>query len=480
MRYIKKIILENFQSHKYSIIELNEELNVIVGPSDTGKSAIIRGLKWALYNEPSGDYFIREGEREASVTIEFSDNTIIKRYRSKSKNIYYLYKINGEELVFEGFGTNVPQEIIDEIGIEKIHLDSEESVSINLGEQLEGAFLLSEKSAIRASAIGRLVGVNVIDDALRESLKDNRNISTIRKTLDDSVLTLEEELKQYDYLSEINNKLNKIDAIKGNIIEKTEKYNTLIRLNDNLNKSNLSLTESIIYLNKLKEIKNIDLKVSKIEDLYIKHKYFINKKNNYLKIVNGIKEDDYIINKLKNLNLTQNIFELLSNSLIKLNKLQNVQYKKIKYESEITKCNNIIDKLKYVSVIENSSVIMQNRLTLLKSFININENMNINMRNILIGQKYISKFNNLNIVDINLSKLEILERKLTNLQHTNDKIKKINLEKTKIVNNVIQNKKDINDFLIDYEELLSKQEICPFCLSSIDDGKIKHIMAHYK
>ena len=59
MRYIKKIILENFQSHKYSVIELNEELNVIVGPSDSGKSAIIRGLKWALYNEPSGDYFIR-------------------------------------------------------------------------------------------------------------------------------------------------------------------------------------------------------------------------------------------------------------------------------------------------------------------------------------------------------------------------------------------------------------------------------------
>ena len=49
MRYIKKIILQNFQSHKYSIVELDEQLNVIVGPSDSGKSAIIRALKWVLY-----------------------------------------------------------------------------------------------------------------------------------------------------------------------------------------------------------------------------------------------------------------------------------------------------------------------------------------------------------------------------------------------------------------------------------------------
>lgn len=83
MRYIKKIILQNFQSHKYTVIELDEELNVIVGPSDSGKSAIIRALKWVLYNEPAGDFFIREGEREASVTLEFSDNIKVKRFRKK-------------------------------------------------------------------------------------------------------------------------------------------------------------------------------------------------------------------------------------------------------------------------------------------------------------------------------------------------------------------------------------------------------------
>ena len=75
MKYIKKVNLVNFQSHKDTTIEFDKGLNIIVGASDSGKTSILRGIKWALYNDPSGDYFIREGESECSVTIYFSDMT---------------------------------------------------------------------------------------------------------------------------------------------------------------------------------------------------------------------------------------------------------------------------------------------------------------------------------------------------------------------------------------------------------------------
>ena len=133
MKYLKTVILKNFQSHKYSVIEFDRGLNVIVGPSDTGKSSIIRAIKWALYNEPSGDYFIRKGETDVEVSLLFSDGTKIKRYRSRSKNQYILYDKLGEEIKYEGFGLGVPEEIIEKIGIEKIYLDSDETNSINLG-----------------------------------------------------------------------------------------------------------------------------------------------------------------------------------------------------------------------------------------------------------------------------------------------------------------------------------------------------------
>lgn len=40
-------------------------------------------------------------------------------------------------------------------------------------------------------------------------------------------------------------------------------------------------------------------------------------------------------------------------------------------------------------------------------------------------------------------------------------------------------KKSINDNLKTYEDLLIKSEICPFCLSNINENKIEHIIKHY-
>ena len=214
MKYIRKVILENFQSHKYTEMEFDKYLNVIVGPSDHGKSAVIRGIKWALFNEPSGDFFIREGEKECSVTIEFNDNTKVKRYRSKSKNAYYLYDENGTEMIFEGFGTTVPQEIIDKTLIRKVILDGGTSNAINIGEQLEGPFLLSEKNSVRANAIGRLVGVHIIDDALKDTLKDSRNLNIKKKSHESSLENLQENLSEYNYLEDLNKSLTKLEKIR--------------------------------------------------------------------------------------------------------------------------------------------------------------------------------------------------------------------------------------------------------------------------
>ena len=228
MKYLKTVILENFQSHKYSSIDFDEALNIIIGPSDSGKTAIIRGIKWVLYNEPLGDFFIRQGENEASVTLVFSDNTKVKRLRSKSKNLYILYKKNGEEIRFEGFGLNIPEEIIEEIGIRKIELDSNETNTINIAEQLEGPFLLSEKPSTRAMAIGRLIGVNIIDDALKETLRDIRNLSINRRITENKIFKTENELKEYDYLYELELKLKKAEEIRKILCEKSNRHEKLM------------------------------------------------------------------------------------------------------------------------------------------------------------------------------------------------------------------------------------------------------------
>ncbi|HOK63609.1 MAG TPA: AAA family ATPase, partial [Soehngenia sp.] len=284
MKYITKLILENFQSHKYSELVFNEGMNVIIGPSDSGKSAIIRALKWVLYNEPAGDYFIRENENQCSVTIHTNDGFILKRYRTRSKNGYSLTYPNGEELIFEGIGSSVPDEIIDTIGIRKIQLDSDESASINIGEQLEGPFLLSEKTSTRANAIGRLVGVNILDDAIKETVKDIKNINSRKKNLEESLDNINSELESYIYLDELSSIYNEL-KVRVNLLEdKNRKLEKLLTLKSNLNfiQSNKENTEVILMkLENIHEIEILSGKLSKEINKYYNFEKILEKLNVY-------------------------------------------------------------------------------------------------------------------------------------------------------------------------------------------------------
>jgi exonuclease SbcC len=51
---ITQLNITNFQSHVKSVLKLSPGINVICGPSDSGKSAIIRGLRWVIENQPTG------------------------------------------------------------------------------------------------------------------------------------------------------------------------------------------------------------------------------------------------------------------------------------------------------------------------------------------------------------------------------------------------------------------------------------------
>lgn len=479
MKYIKRITLKNFQSHKHSVIDLDERLNVIVGSSDSGKSAIIRGIKWALYNEPSGDYFIREGEKDCSVTLEFNDNSILKRYRSKSKNSYILTNNNGEEIKFEGFGSAVPAEIIDTIGIKKIHLDSEESDSINLGEQLDGAFLLSEKTSTRASAIGRLVGVNIIDDALREVLKDTRALNISKKGLEENVMKLGEEIDKFHYLDDLNLKLNKLNKIKVDINNKNLNLEKLSLAKNKLIEINLGLTRTKELVDKLKTVDELNKIIIVIENKIFKYKYLNSHNNNLNRIKNDTSENDFIKLKLKDLNQAYDTVTRLEMLNFRYYQLDKLQKKNAIRSFENSKLDQTLSKL--------------NRLKELNH--NIEEITNLNLQLLRLESnriKYKGIITNLNAGNIYLNKLSELDKVNEKMKKIEEKskilIKLTNLYKILLTNN--QNLKEetksiwninatIKNDLENYQELLKKLEICPFCLSDIDEYKINHIINHY-
>lgn len=479
MKYISKVILNNFQSHKYSEIVFDNGLNVIIGPSDSGKTAILRGIRWALFNEPLGDYFIREGSNECSVEIQFNDGTKVRRYRSRSKNIYYLYDIEGNEFQFEGFGSNVPEEVMEATGIKKILLDSDTSVSINLSEQLEGAFLLSERASTRANSIGRLIGVNIIDDALRESLRDHRNLNSKKNHIEDQMMELKDELKAYDYLDELKNRISKIDSIKNDINEKTRllaSYKTL------LEKYGRSTTEKKQLEIRLKELTSI----SQVEEIYIsideKYKLFdflVKKQGNYIKLITDIKLNKYIKDTLAELKRVDDNF----NEIIDLNNLRNnliardKQYRSV--SSEIDKLKVILKKLRNLDKPIEYIDIINNKLHLLGKLEIIKEKKQIVDKRLALGRSYVERFSDLDyIYNMHLSldgKWDQLNKlkTLLNLYTVNEK------EISDTNKLMADSKERIDKLLVNYKDLLFNLEICPLCLNTIDSDRIEHIVGHY-
>ena len=84
---IKKLHIRNFQSHKDSRLIFSDGVNVIVGNSDSGKSAILRALNWVITNRPSGDSYISNWGGPTYVIVETEEGTVI---RERGKRIAIL------------------------------------------------------------------------------------------------------------------------------------------------------------------------------------------------------------------------------------------------------------------------------------------------------------------------------------------------------------------------------------------------------
>ncbi len=474
MKYIEEISLKNFQSHKNTNIKFNKGLNIIVGPSDSGKTAILRAIKWVLYNEPLGDYFIREGETNCSVKITFNNGVKVERYRDRSKNQYNIY-LGDEVMTFEGFGSSVPLEVKEAIGIDKIELDQKESRSINLAEQLDGPFLISEKDSIKASSIGRLVGANIVDDALRESLKDSRNISQVKNQLEEENLGLNEEIKSFTYIDKIEEKILILEKILEDIKSKEVKKEKLSRILEEYSTLKSLKGKDLVLIKSLENIGGIDIR--KIEVFIKTYTELVGKKSSLEYIEKALVLQNKLLDGVKNIGEVSLNIENLGLAIKKLSYLTNLSNKFKEVYLEKKKLDALNESLKDVTRIDTEKIDV-----LIQNYRNINR---INTRwkdiktSITSGRQYLSKLDGLKIVEKNYNDLDEIIKLYTKISILYEKHKS-NLQSFSLGRDFMEEEKSKTIKLLgEYKNLLRQAEVCPFCLSSISENHIDEIISKY-
>jgi len=155
--------IRNFQPHGRFTIDLDPHVTTIVGPSDRGKSSIIRALRWLCTNQPAGNAHIKEGKKFSAVRLKVDDNVIIRK-RSASKNTYSL---NGEE--FKSFGSDVPDSIAKLLNLGPV----------NFQQQHDSPFWLSDTAGQVSRSLNAVVDLDVIDRALSTAAKNSTKAKAI-------------------------------------------------------------------------------------------------------------------------------------------------------------------------------------------------------------------------------------------------------------------------------------------------------------
>lgn len=480
MKYIEKVILENFQSHKFTSVEFDRGLNIIVGASDSGKTAILRAIKWALYNDPAGDYFIREGATEASVSIFFSDKTSIKRYRSRSKNTYFVYDKDGGEEKYEGFGLQVPEEVIDTTGIEKILLDKDTSKAINISDQLEGAFLLSEKSSTKANSIGYLVGVDLIDDALSNTLRDVRNLKSDEKKYEREITDLQEELKEYAYIKETKKKIGLMKNIRDSIDSKSkrmEKLKSLLEEKTRLEKNKKILEDQ---MEKLENLEKIDLH---LKDLQIKHTRYRSLKRTmelYHRLIEDKKDSKNIVKSLANLEKIDSNIKDMDKLGVQMGELSRLKIRRENNIKEISTSKEISDALSKIGMVPEKISKIDRNIGEVKSLNRLAEVKKRVDESLYTGKNYLVKLQGL---EKSQEGARLLERKLRALDRLNqiNSIYRDNRERRNKADEFLkENREKINSLSQDYKKLLLDSAVCPLCYSEIDRERADYIIKQVK
>lgn len=200
---LERLTIRDFQKHEKLAIDFDPSITTIVGPSDAGKSAVIRAIGWLATNRPSGTDYIRHGAEAARVSLAVDGKTI-RRRRSGTANTY---KLDDKE--YKAFGHDVPEPI---------------SKLLNIGDdnfqwQLDPPFWFTEGAPAVSRKLNAIIDLSVIDDVLANLAAQTRKAKTVVEVTEQRLADARAAAKGLAWVVQADADLTAIEA-KADLYEK--------------------------------------------------------------------------------------------------------------------------------------------------------------------------------------------------------------------------------------------------------------------
>lgn len=200
---LNKLKLYNFRKHKKLTVEFSPNVTTLQGKSFSGKSTIIRALRWVESNQPSGNGMIRWGETKANVVLWVDENRITRR-RTASSNEYQL-----NDRKFVAFGNNVPEPVAKVLNMG----------DINFQGQFDAYFWFCNTAGEVSRQLNAIINLNIIDTTLANIASEIRETAIAIGLSEKRIEGVCARKKQLKYVKQMNKELKWLEDIEKHKVE---------------------------------------------------------------------------------------------------------------------------------------------------------------------------------------------------------------------------------------------------------------------
>jgi len=191
---IDYVHITNFQIHWDLKIQFSSGINVIAGPSDIGKTAVLRALRWLVTNKPRGDSFRPWSGGKPCVEASFDQGSVIVRHSIGR----YDLKIGKTSQVFKAVGSGVPEPVRKALNVQELSWQM----------QMDPPFLVSDTPGEITRKLNAVCDLEVIDRTLSNVLKKGREHQVKKAIIEERVIQSVNDLRAFDFLHDAQQEMS--------------------------------------------------------------------------------------------------------------------------------------------------------------------------------------------------------------------------------------------------------------------------------
>lgn len=182
---IEQLKATNLQKHTDITLNFIEGVNVITGPTDSGKTAIFRGLKWVLMNEGDSSKLVKHGTQRCTVSVTIDGNTVERSYSASSNT----YKLNDN--LYKSFRTSVPADIAALVNMDAISVQDRRALP----------FMVYYKGSETAEQFSTMLDLNEIQTVTANT---NRYVKKVAEAVEQAKINIDKAQTTLDYYADVD------------------------------------------------------------------------------------------------------------------------------------------------------------------------------------------------------------------------------------------------------------------------------------